>query len=282
MRNSLSLGKIIYGVFFGLIVAGAYLFLKLTTTDGGIASFGALSFCVFFSHLVIWPRRSLSGLLNSEMLFRGLLYGTTQMLIFAAQSKGQSSSALVAATMGSVFGVILGHWLLGERIRGYALAAAGFCFVAVFSNPLLVLRSHFGVLGGFTQGFGFVVARSLMLKKQSIRQSISTQFFVSGCVAVVVLAFTRRMSSIVDVNGQHLLALFAFAIVIQYGFFHLYKILDSQRASLLTLSRLPSSIALEHVIVGTSVTAGQMFAAANIIVGNIFLLFDARRASPER
>lgn len=282
MKNSLSIGKIIYGIFYGLVVAAAYLFLKLTTQDGGIASFGGLCFGMFFLHLLVWPKLTVSGLLKPEMLFRGALYGSTQMLIFTAQSRGQSSSALVAATMGSICGVVLGRLILKERIQGYALVAVGFCSIAVFSNPLLVLNSHFGVLGGLTQGLGFVIARSLMLKQQSIRQSISTQFFIAGCITLCVLAFTHRLPSITTISGRNMLILLAFGFVIQYGFFYLYKVLDAQRASLLTLSRLPSSIALEHFVVGLPINGSQLFATANIVIGNIFLLFDASRSASRR
>ncbi len=271
-----TLWKIWYGLFYCGIIAAAYLFVRTHTSDGGIAIFGSMAILVFVIHLMIWPKLTFLGLRDKRMWARGFFYGVTQILVLKAQSSGFTSTAFVSSIMGSVFGVILGRVILKERIQGLAIVGAAFCFIAVFLNPMIILQSYWGLVGGFTQGLSFVLARSLMTEKRSIRQSIATGFFVSAVITVAFLTTTSSPRLLLEVNFHDLIIVTALGIIIQYGFFYLYKMLDTQRASLVALSRLPWAMALERIIYGNALLLPQILSSTLIMIGSAFLLFDAK------
>ena len=156
------------------------------------------------------------------------------------------------------------------------MLAAAFCFTAVFLSPTLIFKSYWGILGGLIQGTGFVVARILMLDQKSIRQSISTGFGISFLVTLIALSVNKELPLIFKLQRSDVAITVVIAIAVQYGFFYLYKSLDSQRASLLILSRLPWALALESVILGTSFLFMQVASSLLVGAGAVLLLLDAR------
>ena len=272
-----SMWSILYGLFYGGVVAFAYFFIRLRGhNDGGLSLFALTCLVAFLLHVVLWPRQTLRGFADRKMFIRGLLFGITQVLIFKAQSHGHTSTALVASTLGSVFGVLLGRIFLKERIQGFAAVAVVLCMVAVFMNPLLIVRAYWGVLGGFIQGTGFVLARALMLNKKSMRQSISTGLGMGLAVAVVALFVSEHtLPGMGNAKYQDLLITTILLLVIQYGFFQLYKVLDTQRASILTLSRLPWIVAIEALFLGTVIAYQQMISATLIGCAALILVLEA-------
>lgn len=271
---------IVYGIIYGGFVAGAYLFVKLHGHDGGLSLFAAITGIAFILHLIVWPRITLQGLVDRKMLFRGLLYGVTQVLIFKAQRNGFTSTALVSSTMGSIFGVILGRTILKERVQGIGLLAVILCFAAVFINPILVIKSYWGVLGGLIQGSGFVLARSLMLNQKSIRQSISTGFAIAFLVALAALNINHTAPiGFLSIRLFDILVALSILLIVQYGFFYLYKILDSQRASILTLSRLPWAFSLEHIILNSIIPMGQIVSCCLVAGASGVLVLESQKGS---
>jgi drug/metabolite transporter (DMT)-like permease len=264
-----------YGILYGAVVAIAYLFVKVRGHDGGLALFAAASVSAFLIHLALFPKNTFQGLWDRQMLIRGLLYGGTQVLIFKAQASGNTSAALVASTLGAVFGVILGRLILGERIHGVAMISVFLCFSAVCVYAPLLLHSYWGMLGGLIQGTGFVLSRSLMVQKKSIPQSISTGFFAASVVSVFALLASGSVISALHVGMDNLLITVVIAIVVQYAFFQLYRIMDAQRASLLTLSRIPWAMSLEHALLGSEIGPSQLLSSSLITLGSAILLLDS-------
>lgn len=270
--------KVFYGICYGGFVAGAYLLIRVFGTQGGLNIFALSTAVAFVAHLLLWPRQTVAGLLDHKMVIRGVLYGLTQVLIFKAQAHGQTSAALVASTMGSVFGVILGRFFLGERLRGAALVAAGFCFTACFIDPLIIVKSYWGLAGGLIQGIGFVLARSLMLTGKSPSQSISTGFCLASIVGFVTLFLSGEIASASQINLRNLVFITIVVVLIQYAFFQLYRALDSQRASMLLLSRIPWALALEFLLFGAVIAAAQLASSILIAFGALLLLLEAQFA----
>jgi drug/metabolite transporter (DMT)-like permease len=268
---------IAYGIFYGGLVAGIYLLTRIWGQDGGLNAFAAVALIAFCIHAAVFPRQTLSGLRQPKMLLRGALFSLTQVLIFKAQATGFTSTALVASTMGSVFGVLLGRILLKERLEGLSLVAGGLCIGAVLLNPSMILHSHWGILGGLIQGSGFVLARSLMLDQKSIRESIACGYGVGAVIGFITLAVTSQIESITLIPVRNLAILVIMSLVIQYAFFYLYKILDSQRASMLLLSRIPWAQGLEFVFFGATLVVSQLSASVMILLGAILLVADAKR-----
>lgn len=267
--------KVAYGILYGGLVATAYLYARLKGHSGGLTLFGAAGACIFLGHLFLFPRLILAGLRDPKMCFRGLLYGLTQVLIFKAQATGFTSTALIASVLGGIFGVILGRLALREKVEGLAFVAVICAFVAALMNPALLSKSYWGILGGLIQGTGFVLARSLMLARKSIRQSISTGFAMAAFVSFAALTLDGLPPWKVTVGAGDLGVVIAIALLVQYGFFFLYKHLDSQRASILTLSRIPWAMTLEHWLVGAPILLQQAVSAALIALGSILLVLDA-------
>lgn len=280
-RSEVSSIKILYGLLYGGLVAGIYLFTRLFGHNGGLNLFTLTVAIAFLLHLLVWPRLTLNGLKDRKMLLRGVFYGLTQVLILKAQANGHTSTALVASTMGSVFGVLFGRLLLKEKVTGLALVALPFCVVATLLNPLVILSSYWGVLGGLIQGSGFVLARSLMIEHKGTRESISTGFGVGAIVGAIALAIDRDLASMWAIPSTTLLLTITFVLIIQYAFFYLYKILDSQRASMLLLSRIPWALGLEYTIFGIGIAVSQAISSSLILIGALLLALDAnvRRAT---
>ncbi|MBI3542096.1 MAG: EamA family transporter [Deltaproteobacteria bacterium] len=268
--------KIAYGIASGGVVALAYLFVRLRGQGGGLDLFGIAAAFIFVGHLALWPRLVLRGLRDSRTLVRGALFGVTQVLIFKAQAAGHTSTAIVAATMGSVFGVLLGRMILKEKLQGLAAVAGALCLLATLTNPAVLLVSYWGIAAGIIQGSGAVLARSMMLDRLSIRQSIAGGYLVAALCSGVAIAFDASHFEparihLVDVAGTVVIGILA-----QYCFFYLYKMLDSQRASTLALSRIPWVLAAESVLFGRILPPGQLFSGALVIAGSMLFLVDAR------
>ncbi len=270
---------VFYGVIYGGILTFAYLFVRMHGHDGGLALFAAAAACGWFLHLLIWPKHTLQGLLQPKMLLRGLLFGLTQVFIFKVQKAGLTSAALVSSTMGSVFGVLLGRIYLKEKLKGLSFGALGFSLAAVFINPALILSSYLGVIGGFIQGTGFVLARSLMLEAQSVRQSIATGFFVSVLVAGVALLASGEAVQVLSVLPHDLFVTLLLVLTIQYAFFYLFRVLDAPRASMLTLSRIPWAVCLEWAILGVLAKPTQWAAAGLVGASSVLLILESRKGA---
>lgn len=276
MNNSMSPSKVLYGIAYGGIVAGVYLLARVLGQKGGLDLFTLSAVVIFLGHLIILPRRTLLGFTDWKMCVRGVLFGLTQVLIFKAQAAGQTSAALVASTMGSVCGVLLGRAFLKEQLQGLGVFAAFCCFGAAFASPKLILVSYWGVLGGLIQGAGFVLARSLMVERKGAAESISTGFALGALIGLIALWSTGDLSTLAKVDPMNIVIVVTIALLIQYAFFYLYKILDAQRASMLLLSRIPWAIGLEHVLLGAAVLAEQLFSSALIALSAALLLFEGK------
>lgn len=276
--EGISPAKVLYGLAYGGIVACGYLFARVQGTHGGLDLLAWAGGAIFVGHLILFPSVTARGLIRPKLVVRGVLYGLAQVLIFTAQSGGDTSSALVASTSGSIFGMLLGRMFLGERVRGLALAAAVLSVLAVFHQPALVFKSGMGLAGGFVQGIGFVIVRSLMIDRERIRRAIAVEFFWASAVSVAALAILGDAGALVRVAPQAVAAGALLALVIQYAFFHLFRVLDSQRASMLTLSRIPWALALEAVLIGVIPGSGRILAAALVLSASVLLILDSRAA----
>ncbi|MGK5090367.1 hypothetical protein WDW86_22710 [Bdellovibrionota bacterium FG-2] len=270
---------VFYGVFYGGILSFAYLFVRMHGHDGGLTLFAAAAACAWLAHLVVWPKRTIQGLAQPKMLFRGMLFGLTQVFIFKVQKAGLTSAALVSSTMGSVFGVLLGRVYLKEKLKGLSFGALGFSLAAVFINPALILSSYLGVIGGFIQGTGFVLARSLMIEEQSVRQSVATGLFVAAVVSIVALLVGGETSaaSFLSLAPTDLLMTMGLLLVVQYAFFCLFRVLDAPRASMLTLSRIPWAVCLEWAILGIIAKPTQWVAACFVAASSALLILESRK-----
>ena len=268
--------KILYGFFYGALIAAAYLYVRLNDASGGLGLFAVSAGVCFFLHLVLFPKSIAMGLKNKTAIVRGLLFGTTQVLIFKAQAEGFTTTALVSATMGSVFGVIFGRILLKEKLKGVSVLAAVFCFTAVFIDPSLILKSYWGVIAGLIQGVAWVLVRKLMLEEIPIKEGVSIGFLVASLVSFLGFYAFGWKSSELLFPLRHIVVVVFFALTIQYAFFYLYKLLDSQRASLLTLSRIPWVIGVEGALFGALISTNKVLSAILIMVGTLILILESK------
>ena len=275
-NGGVSAWRVAYGLAYGGIVAGAYLFARVRGQHGGLDLLAWAGLVIFAAHVIVFPRLALRGVFRPKLVLRGVLYGLTQVLIFTAMSSGNTATALVASTTGSIFGVVLGRLILGERVRGLALAAVFVSTAAVFQDPGLILGAGWGLLGGLIQGLGFVIVRSLMIDRESVRSSISAEFFWAALVSAGALVWVGDAGTLFRVDWQDVAAAVFLAGVIQYAFFHLFKVLDSQRASMLTLSRIPWALAFEGVLLGIVPGTQQITTSGLVLMAAALLVMETR------
>ncbi len=111
----------------------------------------------------------------------------------------------------------------------------------------------------------------------SIRQAISVGFGMAAWVGMVTLAWSGEVQAISSLHPSDIFIATGVVIFVQYGFFHLFKLLDSQRASLLGLARMPWAAFIEFVVLGVVANQQQLISGSLVMVGSVLLLLDSRR-----
>ncbi len=269
--------NVFFGTCFGAFIAFIYFFVRWRGLDGGLTLFALGAGLVFLGHLVVWPRDTLAGLKDTKILIRAILFGITQVFLLKAQSNGNTSAVLVASTMGSVFGILAGRIFLKEKLEGLAFLAILSTVAAVFLNPILILSSYLGIIGGLIQGSSLALSRHLMIEKKSIRRNISTGYGIATLIAVPILMSSGTAPLLQNISILDVIVTAGIAALVQYFYFFLCKRMDAPRIAILALSRIPWAIAIEYVILRHLPTQNGVVAGALIVLSTVLLIADASR-----
>jgi drug/metabolite transporter (DMT)-like permease len=266
-------------------LAGTYFSLKKFGKEGGVTLFGQATFCLFILHFLFLPKLTIKGISDWKNVLRGFLFGFTQVCLLRAQSDGLTSTVLLVSTMGNVVGMFLGRAFLKEKVSGVSLAASLIAVIGVVVNFSLVFQSRWAVLGGLIQGISSVIVRSLMIKQRSIPESVGSGFLMGSISTLILVKGEADLSKYLHINVISLVVVMALLLVVQYAFFYLYRILDSQRASVLALSRVPFAFTWDCFFLGASISYTALVSGILIATGALLTVYDSipnriRTASP--
>jgi drug/metabolite transporter (DMT)-like permease len=269
--------KIGIGFLYGALVAGAYLFIKVAGLKGGLEIFTMGCLVNFAVHAILWPRLVFEGLRDFHMVTRGISFGLTQIFIFKAQYLGQTSAALVAAVFGGVVAVAAGRFILNEKAGRLTMFAIFISFIGFLSDLSMFIKTSWAILGGLFQGGTLVISRRLMVKEKRRRQAIASGFFLGGLVGLIGLGLQRDLPLLLGVTARNALLIATIMLVVQYGYFQIVKMMDTQRSSVLLLSRVPWAFALEAIFLASSVTFSRLVSSACIVLGAAILVIEGAK-----
>ncbi|MCC7442145.1 MAG: hypothetical protein IT285_10950 [Bdellovibrionales bacterium] len=264
--------KLIYGLAYGALTAGVYLGLKMESTAGGLPAFALGSVVVFLVHMLAFPGRTMSALANYRLLARGALFAGSQLCILRAQSTAATSSAFAAAIAGTVSISFGAHLLLRESPTKLELLGTLSCVLGLATLQRGGELNAWALFGGLLQGTSALAARSLMVGQHSKRATVGSGSLMSALVCIPSLLLLGEGPHLTMVTPSALAITTLAIVLVQYTFMQLYTLLDAQKATLLSLSRVPWALSFEAVLTLTPLPLSKLIAAASILIGALLPL----------
>lgn len=269
--------RIFIAVAQGCVLALAYVVIKATDISGGLAYFGLSCLLVWLLHLLVFGVAGLNGLFNKALVFRGILFGISQVLFFTALRYASAGEMIIASVTGGVVGLLLGAFILKEKISNKALASAALIIACPIIETDFLHVGFYAILGGIIQGSGVAITRSIMRKDNSApSMTVATGLFYAGLINLFVLVFFQGKYQLSSVSPNELLIFCLILLAVQYGQVLVHKVMDTQRSSIYTLSRIPAAIFLEFIILRTVPTWSKIILGAIILgAGVIYSLVSS-------
>lgn len=266
--NNTTIQKLIVS-FYGLAVVIGYQLLKSISSDGGILLFAMSSISISIVFLIFKKDYFQEGVLSKVAVSRGLLFGVTQVLLLYSQKSSDVSQVLLAAVVGMISGLLLSIVLLQEKPSKEIIISAVVCCAAVFADQSIFQGNIYAVGGGVLQGLNMVIIRKLNLSKVSFGASLSSGFLFSGVITMSCFAmFDLGEVPQVDPNLYFSVALVGLLLyLIQLFQFFCLKICDSSTVSVLSLTRIFWSLAVEWVLYLKLPTISRMVSSVIIFAG---------------
>jgi drug/metabolite transporter (DMT)-like permease len=268
----------LYGICYGLLLAGTYFLMKRFSVGGGLPVFCVATLLLFILHLGIFPGDTIRGIVTPSHLFRGILFGLTQICLLKAQAEASTATMLMLSAFGGIMGMVGGRLMLQERptrediIAGF-LTVLG---VAVTFDSLLV--SFWGIIGGVVQGLTAVLVRGIIRSGDQKRQAVAAGFFYGAITSGLALYVTHvDWAQHLGVAWFPVIATAIVLLLVQYAFFMLFELLDTQRASILVLSRIPGAMVLDTILLGVHWPLRQVASAVLIVLGVIISVIGVRK-----
>jgi len=257
----------LYGLIYGALTSGGYLWLKNSGVEGGLPLFTASCALLFILHSFSNFKESYTSLIALSGVVRGLLFGLAQCCLLLSQATHSTSNSMMTAVAGSITCSFLGHLILGERL-GKALAfGLGLCILGIGATAVDSKVNTWAILGGVLQGLTAISARFMMRKKITTFSAVTSGLFYGALVGSLALSLDSNLSSIGKLSYTSVCIGGIVIVTIQYSFFLLYRFLDVQRASILSLSRIPWAHFFEWSIFQTTPSGNAVLASAFVVAG---------------
>jgi drug/metabolite transporter (DMT)-like permease len=268
----MKLSRPLFGLLYGALASGIYLVFGRAAKDGGISMFAAVCVVLSVIHVVAVPRRIGAALLDWRNWLRGVLFGVTQILLFRSQASGGTTTMMASAVVGTVAGMSLGRWILRERGTAADYIALALGLVGAMLDRQALVATALGAAGGAIQGITSVTVRSLMLNGRNVSGAIGSGFLIG---AIVTCPFAGGISRMFFAPSGIQLGIAVFALfLLQYAYFWIYRLLDTQKAGIVSLSRVPWSMFLESEVLGRTLAGVQVLSSVIILIGAAISLFS--------
>lgn len=265
--------KKMYGILHGLILALCYLLLKKLDDSGGIALFSLSTLLSFAVHSLINPRAVMRSILNRGIVIRGAIFGLTQVFLLHALTEGETSSVLIASSLGTIVGLTLGTIFLKEKVRGWNLAGLLTSVIGSLLQPNIYIVTSSAIIGGAVQGLGAFMTRRLMIEPQiHVFGAVAGTMGYGAIMTLLALMEKNNINAFYLVKLESVLLMSVIVTIVQYSVFFLYRILNSQLAGSLALSRIPLAILFEVLAFGVYPTKYGIASAVFILLGALMIL----------
>ncbi len=271
---------IAFGLTHGVLIALIYFLFKILSGQSSIGVFAISGVILFGLHLPWRPAKLLAALTEPSLLIRGGLLGLTQILFFQAMLSGETSTVMVASSIGSMVAVVLGSIVLGERLSGRAFVAMAGALIGSFINPAILAITSLGILAGLVQGSSSLFTR--MVAKKTVlatREMVAATVGVGSFVIILYLVTSNQLQLLKHFRWQDVL-LFTFMLcTVQYSLYTMYQFIDTQRGAALTLSRIPAAILLEMLFLSKLPSPYQFASTVIIIASSILMILANKRTA---
>ncbi len=256
------------GSLYGAAVAGGYLWLK-SIGGGGLSLFVVSCALLFLIHLIYSYFWSTLTDLNAAIILRGVFFGMTQFCIIKAQLDHTTSSTLFSAVVGSLTGSLAGHAIIGERLGRVGGISLALCIVGaiVAVSPKSSSINYLAVFGGLLQGLTALVTRSIARQNVSHNTSLTVGFFFGTAIGGIGIFATDSVSEISTLSIPQILVGSLAIFFIQHFFFLLYRFVDMQKATVMSLTRIPWSHLFEWLVFRIPPTYAAIAGSALVVVG---------------
>jgi drug/metabolite transporter (DMT)-like permease len=262
-------------IITGCLVALSYVVLKnVGFNEGGFVTFTWACLAVGIIHLCIHPNTWRAIFSSRAIIVRGLFFSITQFLICLALREGSASAALIAGTMGTIVGAMLGRFVLKEKVSRIQYIGLGIALLGSLADPTLYTFSSMAILGGVVQGSNITNTRYIMRDKLTPYPVVAGSFLISGLLGLILIFFISDNAINYTSTSYFGVGTLALIMTILHYFicFSLHYV-DSQRSAAFGLIRIPAVLTIEYLIYSTLPTKYQGISFALITTGVLVILF---------
>jgi drug/metabolite transporter (DMT)-like permease len=224
-----------------------------------------------------WPtglRRSLR-----PILWLGLLNGTANLLLFTAINLGDPTLAAFFSRSETVYSVLLGAWLLGERMvrhqwLGVAIAIAGAGMITFRAGAVVWLMLVILLISNFFLSLSTVVAKKNVIMVRPLVLSTARTLVMSVMAGLVALAAGQLTwpspTAWLWIIGGAFFGPFLSYVLFYKGLVYL----DLAKGSVIRAMQ-PLFVAIYSLILfGTLITLQQFVGGLMMIAGVVFMLWE--------
>ena len=138
------------------------------------------------------------------------------------------------------------------------------------------------MIAGLLQGGSTLLTRQVMIKKRTIAQTVWVSLVVGSSTAAIYVFFRMGFGSVFDLDPIGILLIAFCALLLQLSVCNIYRMLDTQTAGALTLSRIPFAMGLDFIAFGATISLIQLSSATMIIIGGLVVIFSKNKKSSQK
>ncbi len=254
--------------------------LKKSGYGGGILAFTVACPIAGVAMLLCLPhkfKKLMAALAYKDLLIRGAILGVTQIFICEALIQSTTAITFVASLLGSLCGVIGGQFLLNERLNKIGTIGVVCALLGSLLDPRIFQVSMFAVIAGALQGASMLMTRKVMINKRAISETVWVTLVVASGITAIYVFFRMGFEHVVDLDPIGVLSIAAGGLLVQLSVCNIYRLLDTQTAGALTLSRIPFAMGLDFLVLGAVVSWIQIGSASLIILGGLIVMMSRRK-----
>ena len=227
---------------------------------------------------------SLKGSNRTILLLRGI-FGTTALYFFFVTVQNiPLASAMTIQYLSPIFTVIIGIFLLREKVRVpqwffYALAFTGVLFIEQVDNRVEPLYLALGILSAFGSGMAYNLVRSLKEKEHPL--TVVFHFQLTGMIAGLIFTIFNWTTP----AGWDWFYLILIGIFSQLGQIFLTDALQKEKAAsvaIIVYTGLIYGLSIGWLYFGEAQDAASLFGMLLVVVGVILsIIYSRRKVSAE-
>lgn len=152
--------RVVAGLVYGALVAGAFAYFRHVSDDGGLRLLGVASLLAALVSGLLSARDVLPTLEHKTAMARAAAFAISHILLILAQREQTTTAVLCAAALGMLLAFVVAVPLTGEKAGRAQVGALAAAALAVVLFPR-TLGAPLAVAAGVIQGVNYVLVRKL-------------------------------------------------------------------------------------------------------------------------